>query len=58
MTIFYKTWLKHTQEFSNEEKESLNKAITGEIICPRGIVVDETKLSYELKSKISKLLTN
>jgi len=47
------TWNKIRFDFSQEEKDSLNKAVIGECICPRGCFLDENKLSPELLTKLS-----
>ena len=46
------TWDRIRTQFSEDEKSSLNAAITGEIICPRGCTVDADKLSADLREKL------
>jgi hypothetical protein len=47
-------WATIRDLFSEEEKLALNSAITGETVCPRGIVVDEKRLSLKILGKIAK----
>jgi hypothetical protein len=39
--------------FDEGDKAQLNSAITGESICPRGNMIDETTLKPELRAKIA-----
>lgn len=38
------TWNRIRSEFSEQEKSALNEAMTGEIICPPGMMLDLGKL--------------
>lgn len=46
-------WEAIREAFSQEEKERLNAAISGETICPRGIVMDLSKLDPQLQAKFT-----
>jgi hypothetical protein len=48
-------WNRIRRHFSEAEKDTLNNAITGEVICPRGCVIDETK-AVEVTKKVTRLL--
>lgn len=40
--IRFSEWLEKRGRFSAAEMDTLNNAIVGEIICPRGMVVEVT----------------
>lgn len=46
---------KFVKAWSDEEKNKLREAMTGETICPRGCTIDETKLNPELVQKLNEL---
>ena len=52
MFISDKRWEGIRDQFSEEEKAQLRKAVTGETICPRGFSIDETRLDVALEFKI------
>lgn len=52
MLVRMNEWEKIRTDFNADEKTSLNAAITGEVICPRGITIDLMKLSNALKAKL------
>jgi hypothetical protein len=52
MLITDSTWERIREQFSEDEKKALRCHVTGETICPRGIVVDEDALSAELRDKL------
>jgi hypothetical protein len=52
MLLRLSTWHLIREQFTEEEKASLNAAITGEVICPRGCRVDDEKLPDGLRSKL------
>ncbi len=52
MLITDVTWNRIREQFSEDEKALLRAHITGETICPRGIVVEESELSTELAAKL------
>ena len=49
-------WDAMREMFDDHEKDALNAAITGEAICPRGIIIDVTKLNPELQAKFTNAL--
>ena len=55
MLIRMDDWERIRGNFSEEEKSILNANITGETICPRGIVIDEVKAG-EVAKKILNLV--
>ncbi len=46
-------WEAVRGQFTEEEKASLRKAMTGSVICPAGIVIDPDVLSPKLRAKIT-----
>ncbi len=48
MLIRMTDWERVREHFSQEEKDRLNAAYTGETICPHGITVDETRCRAEI----------
>lgn len=48
-------WLRIRENFTEAEKRILNEAVTGEVLCPRGAIVDEVKAG-EVAKKIRALL--
>ena len=54
MIVTLAKWETIRDLFSEDEKLALNSVITGGTICPRGVVVDEKKLSIELLEKLTK----
>ena len=45
------------EDFTQAEKDTLNESIVGEVICPRGIVIDEQKAGA-VADKIKQLTKN
>lgn len=43
MLLRMSDWERIRDEFTEMEKKMLNEAITGEVICPRGCMIDEQK---------------
>jgi hypothetical protein len=43
MLLTAEDWNRIRENFTEMEKAMLNEAITGEIICPRGCLIDEAK---------------
>jgi hypothetical protein len=56
MLIRHSTWGMIRSHFSEIDKEDLRNVITGETVCPPGIVIDPDKLVPELASKIKRLV--
>jgi uncharacterized protein GlcG (DUF336 family) len=52
MLLTVETWNRIREQFSEEEKNLLNKAITGEVIRPRGCTVDTERLGQALMLKL------
>lgn len=55
MLLRMSDWKKIREHFSQQEKDELNAAITGETICPRGYTVAEW-LAPNVLPKVKKLL--
>jgi hypothetical protein len=53
MMITDATWKRIRERFSEEEKQKLRDAYLGEVICPKGIVIDEAKLDDALFDKVT-----
>jgi hypothetical protein len=47
-----KVWNAIRDQFVQWEKDQLNAAITGETLCPKGIVIDEKVLPSDLEAKL------
>lgn len=45
-------WEEIRDQFSKEEKTCLNAAITGEVLCPKGCIVDNAQLGEKLELKL------
>jgi hypothetical protein len=52
MILAMTTWGRIREQFSDDEKAQLNAAIRGEILCPKGVVLKETKMRPELLEKL------
>ena len=52
MLIRLKRWEEVRHLFGEDERAELVKVQTGESICPAGIVIDEDRLTPELRLKI------
>lgn len=52
MLLRMEKWNRIRETFTEDEKSKLNSAITGETICPRGCVLDESILAEELVQKL------
>jgi hypothetical protein len=52
MIIRESVWEKIRSQFTESEKEHLRMNTVGEVVCPRGWVIDEDQLPKELKRKI------
>jgi hypothetical protein len=46
-------WEEVREWFSEDERLDLNLAIVGESVCPKGAILDETKLSPALREKVA-----
>lgn len=55
MIIRHAIWSEIRGQFSEQEKAALTGAITGQAICPPGIVIDEDRLAKPLREKICEL---
>lgn len=52
MLVTMKRWEEIRGLFNEQEKKMLNDAITGETICPRGVVIDTAKVNIRLVERI------
>lgn len=52
ISLFISTWNQIREQFTEVEKDKLNAAICGEIICPPCVALDVAKLGAELAQKI------
>jgi len=55
MLLRVSDWEQIRTKFTDIEKKLLNESISGETICPRGFIIDESKAS-DLIIKIRSLL--
>jgi hypothetical protein len=55
MIIRHTIWNEIRDQFTEKEKAALNGAITGQAICPPGILIDEDRLERPLRVKICEL---
>ena len=53
MLVRMDDWVEIRGAFSQEEKELLNRAVTGEAICPRGLILDRDALPPDLVTKLT-----
>ena len=58
MRVWMTAWERIRENFSEEEKRLLNSAIVGEMICPKGLELNEEKLPWKLELKLKRLLAN
>jgi hypothetical protein len=49
------TWNRIKDQFTPKEKELMNLVVTGETVCPRGIVLDEKALERSSPALLKKL---
>jgi hypothetical protein len=49
-------WEVIREQFTQDEKDALNLAVTGDCICPRGVFIDHEKLPKKLVAKLVSLL--
>lgn len=52
MLVTLAKWERIRHLFSDDEKDKLNAAKTGETICPKGVTVDEKQLSAGILEKL------
>jgi len=45
-------WEEVRQWFTEDERAALNLAVAAEAICPKGLILDDTKLAPELLKKV------
>jgi hypothetical protein len=50
-------WNKIRDQFTEDEKAVLNAAIQGEVLCPRGCILDENKLGDDMSLKLQDAVT-
>ncbi len=56
MLIRDSEWWAIREQFSEAEKDELNKSVTGETICPRGFCIDPETIAEPLRSKLQRAL--
>jgi hypothetical protein len=54
MILTLEKWETIRHLFDEVEKIALNSVITGETLCPRGVVIDEKRLSLKILGKLAK----
>jgi hypothetical protein len=54
MIVTIAKWETIRHLFDEVEKIALNSGIAGETVCPRGVVIDEQRISAELLEKLRK----
>lgn len=52
MLITMRRWEAIRHKFVQWEKDQINAAISGETICPKGIVIDEQVLPESINAKL------
>jgi hypothetical protein len=52
MILPLRRWEEIRQWFDEDERADLNKAITGEAICPKGAIIDREQLEPALREKL------
>ena len=57
MLITDYNWEQIREKFSESEKEELRRAVTGETICPRGFVIDESQVNDSIIEKLGRKRT-
>lgn len=53
MLISDATWKRIRERFTEEEKQALRDAYLGEVVCPKGIVIDEARLDNDLAARVT-----
>lgn len=56
MLVRDESWNKIRDQFTDDEKQQLRKAASGNIICPPGTVLDEAQVDPTLAHKLSEAL--
>jgi hypothetical protein len=56
MLILDSTWQKVRDRFTEAEKSQLREVATSRTICPKGVVIDEDRLSPDMLVKATRLL--
>lgn len=55
MILRKEVWEKIREHFSDDEKATLRSAVSGETVCPAGVVLDAEKLDAGLANKLETL---
>jgi hypothetical protein len=55
MLIRMSWWREVRSRFSEQERDQLHRACTGETVCPPGVIVDASALRPELRRKLEDL---
>jgi hypothetical protein len=56
MLIREAVWSKIRAQFTEAEKAALRRQVTGETMCPRGLLLDAQKLDPKLAQKLAAAL--
>ena len=57
MLVRDSVWDKIRTRFDFQEKIELTNAISGQVICPKGFIIDAEKLTEPLRSKIQEAIS-
>ena len=56
MLIRDSDWKTIHEQFSEDQKAALRASVQGQAICPKGFIIDETKLDVVLEFKITQAM--
>ena len=56
MLIRDSDWEAIREQFSEDQKAALRASVQGQAICPKGFIIDETKLDVVLEFKITQAM--
>jgi hypothetical protein len=56
MIIRQSIWEQIRDEFTSDEKAAMSRAFRGEMICPRGFILNPEELGAPLKEKLEQLM--
>ncbi len=57
MLIRDSDWEAVREQFSEDEKAALRASVQGQAICPKGFIINETKLNVALEFKITQAIS-
>jgi hypothetical protein len=58
MLIRHETWDQIRDQFSEEEKMDLRECVTGECICPPGLIIEESDLLPERLEQLQRAMAS